>query len=640
MATPPEMATTLDTLNRDLGLLRRFEDHLANSPVVVTEWDKDFRLLYWSAGAERVFGWRAAEVLGKNPYEMGFIHPEDVPHVKGLIQRMTSAHERRSVSSNRNYDKFGNVHHCEWYNSSLLDENGEVRTILCIALDVTDRFTTEQALRASDDRLHLAQVAARAGVWDWDLTSGELLWTPEYYELFGLDPRATPPSVENFLATVHGDDRPGVSRALSDAIAYQSDIDLEFRIQRQSGEIRWFSSKGRIYRGAEQQPARMVGITIDVTEHMQLVTEVRAREERLRLAQRAARMGSWKWDILAGKIEVDEDLWALFGVEGETLRPDFHRWMQRIHPDDRGQFELQLRQAVETRRELNAEFRAVWPDGSVHFLRSLGRCAYNAAGKPLYMIGINMDVTERRRSEEQLRLHDQLAASGRMAASLAHEINNPLAAVTNVLYLLGKQDLTETARGYVELANAELERVAGITRNILGLYRDTPSPVRVRLSEVMNNVLLLYAPMMRAQQIKLISDYGNTDSVMGFPGELRQLFSNLMSNAVESMEKSGTIKVRMHPSVNGATGEKGVRVMIADHGLGIRDDIREKIFEPFFTTKGERGTGLGLWISAEIVRKHGGSLRIRTATQGNTGTVMNVFLPARHRDPYPPVTGQ
>src|ERR1700760_4154769 len=140
MATPPEMATNHTTLSGDIGLLRRLEDHLANSPVVVTEWDKDFRLLYWSPGAERVFGWHAVEVLGKNPYEIGFIHQEDVPHVKGLIQRMTSARERRSVSTNRNYDKFGNIHYCDWYNSSLVDEQGEVRTILCVALEVTDRY--------------------------------------------------------------------------------------------------------------------------------------------------------------------------------------------------------------------------------------------------------------------------------------------------------------------------------------------------------------------------------------------------------------------------------------------------------------------------------------------------------------------
>jgi PAS domain S-box-containing protein len=634
MATPEQNAT-----NQDLGLLRRLEDHLANSPVVVTEWDQDFRLLYWSVGAERVFGWRAADIIGKNPYEIGFIYPEDIPHVKGLIQRMTSAHERRSVSSNRNYDKFGNVHYCDWYNSSLVDEHGQVRSILCVALDVTDRHLTEQALRSSGERLHLAQVAAKAGVWDWDLTTGELLWTPEYYELFGLHPHEVAPSLENFLATVHADDRAGVSRAFHDAISNQSDVDIEFRILRPSGEVRWFNSKGRIYRGAEQEPARIVGITLDVTDHMQLVTEVRAREERLRLSQRAARMGSWKWDIAAGKIEVDEDFWALFGIEGETLRPDFRAWVQRIHPDDRTQFETDLRQAVETTRELNAEFRSIWPDGNIHYLRSLGRCAYNGAGKPLYMIGINMDVTERRRSEEQLRLHDRLAASGRMAASLAHEINNPLAAVTNVLYLLSRQDLNEQARGYVELANAELERVAGITRNILGLYRDTPSPVRVRLSELMANVVLLYTPMIRSQQITLSTDFNPDDAVMGYPGELRQLFSSLMSNAVEAMEKHGKLKVRVHPSVSGATGEKGVRVLIADRGPGIRQEIREKIFEPFFTTKGERGTGLGLWISSEIVRKHGGVLRVRTATQGNTGTVFNVFLPGRYREGRAPISG-
>ena len=155
----------------------------------------------------------------------------------------------------------------------------------------------------------------------------------------------------------------------------------------------------------------------------------------------------------------------------------------------------------------------------------------------------------------------------------------------------------------------------------------------------MANVVLLYTPMIRSQQITLKTDFDPDDAVMGYPGELRQLFSSLMSNAVEAMDKHGTLKVRVHPAVSGATGEKGVRVLIADRGPGIRAEIREKIFEPFFTTKGERGTGLGLWISSEIVRKHGGALRVRTATQGNTGTVFNVFLPGRYREGRAPISG-
>src|SRR5690349_10355 len=346
-APPTNMASVQqNTLNGDIALLRRLEYHVENSPLVVTEWDKEFRLLYWSAGAERVFGWKAADVLGKNPYEIGFIHEADVPHVKGLIQRMTSAHDPRSVSTNRNYDKFGNVHYCEWYNSSLIDDSGELRSILCIALDVTSRHQTEEALRASDERLHLAQAAAHAGVWDWNLVTGELLWTPEYFELYALTPATTRPSIENFLMCVHPDDRASVSRAFSEAVAQQADIDIQFRVPRANHEVRWFNSKGRIYCGPDQQPLRMVGITIDVTDHARLVTEVRAREERLRLAQRAAGIASWKWELTSGKIEVDEGLWALFGKEGQTLRPDFLSWMQHVHPEDRTRFENQLRQAV------------------------------------------------------------------------------------------------------------------------------------------------------------------------------------------------------------------------------------------------------------------------------------------------------
>ncbi len=254
----------------------------------------------------------------------------------------------------------------------------------------------------------------------------------------------------------------------------------------------------------------------------------------------------------------------------------------------------------------------------------------DAGGRIIAAVTTFFDITEMRRTEEAMRASEKLAATGRLAASIAHEINNPLESVTNLLYLLEHdRELHQQARQYAALAQQELGRVAHIARQTLGFYRDTAMPVPLSLSELLENVLELYERRLRSKGIEVTRQYEATDEVQGFPGELRQVFSNLMINAIESVGPGGTIRLHIftapdwsHPS------ERGVHVVIADNGPGIATESRARIFEPFFTTKGERGTGLGLWVSRGIVQKHGGHIRFRSSTRPEQGgTVFSVFLP-------------
>jgi signal transduction histidine kinase len=218
-----------------------------------------------------------------------------------------------------------------------------------------------------------------------------------------------------------------------------------------------------------------------------------------------------------------------------------------------------------------------------------------------------------------------------LAASIAHEINNPMASVTNLLYLLEHHgNLDDTAREYVRLAEEELGRVTHIVRQMLGFYREAESPVDVSLREVVENVLLLYKRRISNTGIHVQSRYDFDGVIHAFPGEIRQVFSNLIVNAVEAVGSTGCIRVHVSASRDWARPEaRGVRVTIADNGPGIAPAARRKIFDPFFTTKGERGTGLGLWVSEGIVRKHGGFIRVHTSTGRYHGTSFSVFIPTQ-----------
>jgi two-component system CheB/CheR fusion protein len=240
------------------------------------------------------------------------------------------------------------------------------------------------------------------------------------------------------------------------------------------------------------------------------------------------------------------------------------------------------------------------------------------------------DIEERKRTEEYLRRSERLAATGRLAATIAHEINNPLAAVTNLLYLLSSDPRLDSGlKQYAEVAQSEISRVAHITKQTLAFHRDAAAPVRVNLSDLLESVLYLYGEQLRVKHIRVHKELQFSGDVVGFPNELRQVISNIFENAIEASPESGVVRLRVYPSREYFNSRKpGVRITIADDGPGIEHSYAQKIFEPFFTTKGEKGTGLGLWVSQGIVHKHGGFIRMKTSTNPRRcGTVFSVFLP-------------
>ncbi|MGB6609822.1 MAG: ATP-binding protein [Acidobacteriaceae bacterium] len=241
---------------------------------------------------------------------------------------------------------------------------------------------------------------------------------------------------------------------------------------------------------------------------------------------------------------------------------------------------------------------------------------------------ILVDITEQKRGEETLRRTEKLAATGRLAASIAHEINNPLEAVTNLLFLIRQERLTpETAR-FAELAQQEVTRVSEITQQTLRFYRQSTLPTIANVSELLDSVITLHTGRIQTLQVQLQRDYPAHLSLFCFAGELRQLFANFIGNALDAMTPDGgRLVIRAHNSWQ--NGVLGVRVSVADTGCGISEDARRHIFEPFFTTKEATGTGLGLWVSDQIIRKHRGSVRVRSRNHGSTtGTVFSVFFPA------------
>jgi PAS domain S-box-containing protein len=241
---------------------------------------------------------------------------------------------------------------------------------------------------------------------------------------------------------------------------------------------------------------------------------------------------------------------------------------------------------------------------------------------------IARDISAQLSAEHALQRSERLATAGRLTAAIAHEINNPLEAITNLLYL-ARHDATR-ADQHLEMAEREVQRIADIAQQTLGFVREVSEPRTLNVSTTLDEVLQLYSAKLSSGKISVQKELCGTAEIRGYAGELRQLFSNLLVNAVDAMPGGGRLRVRVwcgrEPS---GSRRPGVQVVFADTGTGISSIDRSRLFEPFYTTKPESGTGLGLWLSEGIARKHQGAIRVRSSTRpGQSGTVFSVFLPA------------
>jgi PAS domain S-box-containing protein len=271
--------------------------------------------------------------------------------------------------------------------------------------------------------------------------------------------------------------------------------------------------------------------------------------------------------------------------------------------------------------------------GQEYPLELTGSPILNDRNQLVGVVAVFRDVTQRRQTEQTLRSSERLALAGRLSATIAHEIRNPLDTVSNLIYLLRhEEDPSNVSSQYLELASDELARIAQITGQLLTFHREAQAPVEVNLADVLQSVLVLFAPQIRKAHVDVEQRFEAVPLVRGFPGELRQVFSNLVGNALDAMPNGGKLILHLRESSLASDVTRlGVRITILDTGAGIPPGVRKNLFAPFFTTKGEKGTGLGLWVSRGLIEKHEGTIHLASRMRaGKNGTAFSVFLPFEH----------
>jgi len=348
---------------------------------------------------------------------------------------------------------------------------------------------------------------------------------------------------------------------------------------------------------------------------------LQASERRLSMAYKAANMMVWEHRVAAGVLLIQNP-----AVPEERMRLSLRRFLREIHPEDRRSAIAAIRLGVKT-GSFSAEYRMKRNDG-YFWCSSWGQAVDEEGARVL--IGVSADVTAIKEAERYRAERERLLATTDMSGSLAHEINNPLAAVTGSLYMAerctpGDPELAS----YLQIASLEAGRIAEIVRRLLQLHRTTTAPTSFDMVKLWEELIKSSSAQIDGCGLNVELFAQESAPVVGYEEDLHHGFKNLLTNAIESSSKGGSIKVKVRSAYSLRSGERGVRVLLCDNGNGVEAGKIEEFFEPFKTTKREKGTGLGLWVTRAAVLKQGGNIRMRSMPGNQTGTCVRIFLPNR-----------
>ena len=366
------------------------------------------------------------------------------------------------------------------------------------------------------------------------------------------------------------------------------------------------------------QPVKVDGRIVGVVVTFRDVSDIRQQQEELQKAYELAERRTAELDAVIESIPH-----AIFirTTDGKTrqnrraLEMSGHAFPSQLNTMDRA---LKGEASTKTIRRANTWIQS---DAAPIVLKD----------KIIGAVAVNTDITQDRLQEDMLRKSEKLAAVGQLASAIAHEINNPLESLTNLLYLIRQTESLEDIQEYASIAQKELTRVSEITVQTLRFHRQQNNPQSVDLAELLRSIISLYSGRFLVRGIGVDWKLEVSPKVFCLEGEIRQVLNNLIRNAIDAMSGGGRLAVRLRPARDGA-GRQGVRITIADSGEGISPEIMSHLFEPFYTTKDATGTGLGLWVSKGIIDKHDGAVAVRTrrAGAGPGGTVFSIWLPVEN----------
>jgi PAS domain S-box-containing protein len=509
-------------------------------------------------------------------------------------------------------------------------ENGKIGGVYDAFRNMTETVMGAQKLRESEARLKLATEVAQLGVFLWETAEDRISWENDrVYEIFGRTRQDVPVNGEKFLRDfLHPNFRDAFREAVERTVQKGELLQFEGLMYRADRTLCRIELNGNLQPEVKGSKGRILGTIRDVTELRK--SEETLRENAKRLGEMAAIVASSEDVILSKDLNGIITSWndAATVVFGYTAEEMIGTSILRLIPEDLHSDEKTIIENIRAGRRIeHFETVRVAKSGKRIDVSLTVSPVKDLSGQVIGASKILRDISNRKRLEQSVLQAEKIAATGRMAATIAHEINNPLEAVMNLLFLLRPKIADEEGINYLSAAESELARVAHIAKQTLGYYREHASASPASLKEIAEHALMIYETRCTAVGITIERFLSPSRKVVLRRGEMMQVVSNLIANAINAMPSGGTLSVSVCDT---AFPAEGVELTLTDNGVGIPADVLPKVFDAFFTTRATVGTGIGLFVAKQFVEGHGGRITIDSniATERH-GTSVRVFLPAK-----------
>ncbi len=602
----------------------------------VATWDVDYATgkATWGFGSYPVFGHSLVDIPDFQTFKK-ILLPEYLPIIAACVKKAVDTGELIAQEF-RVRAADGRV---LWLESrgQAVKINGLPTRLRGITIDISARKKDEEALVASEARYRVLADLNPQAIW-MGAPDGSITYANQnFLDYIGL-------SIETldglgWLNAFHRDDRQRVLEAWNQSIATGADYDIEARMIRASdGHARWWWVRAQPIRDESGKILHWLGIALDIDDRRTFADTLQRRQEEterqraeLETIYKTAPIGLALFDPIEFRyLRVNDRQAETIGLPKEKI---LGRPITEIAPL-KGVREL-FEQAASGNPIKNRLLEGELPTrpGEHRFWNVSYTPVYNADGAVEAIAAAVLEMTHQKKAEAALIQSEKLAAVGRLASSISHEINNPLEAITNLLYLINlEENLPEGVKEYVHTAQSELSRVCQIATQTLRFHRQAVRATRVTAADLVDAVLNLYHGRLANSGINVEATYSTRVRILCFENDIRQVLNNLIANAIDAMRRGGRLIVRAHDAIDSSPDFpepcSGIRITIADTGHGMSPAVRARIFEPFYTTKDLNGTGLGLWISAGIVKRHQGRLTFRSTEHPiHHGTVFSLFLP-------------
>jgi PAS domain S-box-containing protein len=589
----------------------------------------------WNTAAERIFGYSAEEMIGQSIFRL--IPPEEHDAERELLRRLARG-ESVQFSEAQRITKDGRRIFISLSVSPIRDASGRVVGASSIKRDITGAKEAREILTHANERLAAIVASSADAIVGKTLDGTVTNWNAAAERIFGYsaEEMVGQPIFRLIPPELHDSERMLLQRLTRGEAVEFSEAE---RITKDGRHI-FISLSVSPIRDASGRVVGASSIKRDITEAREARAELTRSRERLQLALRAARMGTWRWDPATDVVSWDDGLYQIFGIgPNEEKVTRYEEFLERVHEDDRLVVREAVERALDGGGDLNYEFRIVLPSGTNRWLADQGRVVRDSEGKTLYVTGVTLDITDRKLVQERLRQAQRMDSVGQLAGGIAHEANNMMSVVLGCAdYVLQRNDLPEPVRQDVDQIWRAAKRTAGITQQLLAFSRrQVLQPQILDLNTTIRDLEVILSRALGEDRAVRLHLSPNLGQVRADPGQLEQVLINLTLNARDAMDAGGRLTIETMnvvldqayvagKSVESLEPGEYAAVVVTDTGHGMDRATLGRIFEPFFTTKdvGE-GTGLGLSTVYGIVKQSGGYIWVYS--EPGLGTTFKLYFP-------------